>query len=98
MLMNLTVRRPINELAEVVYRFWPDDRGSKITLVLDDYTVYERVSKRHKFRKTNSYSRLNRRDSNLSLADVPRDFTAVNEARLQLINAIDTTQAWVERK
>ncbi|MBW4460465.1 MAG: hypothetical protein KME47_09520 [Nodosilinea sp. WJT8-NPBG4] len=56
-----------NGLSLVEYRFYLMDT----ILYLDDYTEYNRPSKRHSFKSVKSYARLDKRRSTIDVSEVP---------------------------
>lgn len=75
----VTIRREPNPLTEWTWRFWYYDR--RHALVLDYYCTAERPSKRHKFRVTESYSRIDNRRHNLQESDVVLPADVIAEAK-----------------
>lgn len=78
-------------LSSTQWRFWYDDRNH--ALVLDSYTLFERQSKRHKFRPISSWVRLNRRMSAMEAKDVPLPVRVIDEARSQFCSSLKVTGA-----
>ena len=57
----IEVIREHDELNREVWRFWPNLHIHKVDIILDDYSVQTRPTRRHKWRATESYDRLSRK-------------------------------------
>ena len=55
---------------------------------LDYFALEERKTKRHKWRVTRFYDRLEKRDSTLEYIDVPLTEELINEAKAQFVQKI----------
>lgn len=84
-----------DDLHKVEYRMWFNDREN--TLYLDAYVVWERKSKRHGWEVKVSYSRLNSRSSQMSLAEVPFGEDIREMVKKDFMDSI-TVKVWEARK
>lgn len=66
------------------------------TIFLDSYAIFERQSKRHKYRQTKSYSRLNVRYCSIAEKDVPLTDEIKQEAFNEFISKIKVIK-WSEK-
>lgn len=75
MIEHVTVERTNGDLVKWEWRFWYDNH----VLWLDYYATLERPSRRHKFKVTEYYTRINKRDTSITLASdvvLPADVKA----------------------
>lgn len=80
----ITVERHGNgRLTKEVWEFWFYDRD--MTLYLDSYRVFERLTKRHGYKCIFDYTRINQRNNTIkSITDVPWPDDVVKEAEWHL--------------
>lgn len=86
---RIEVEHPLNELSTVKWIFWLDGTN----MWLDHYIEMSRVSKRHKFIVNRNYNRLDLRQSNMTVEEVPLSEEVKSEALKQLVSQI-TIQKW----
>lgn len=79
----------VDELERHAYKFISFQSGSKTKVVLDTYEYQMRETKRHHFRAVLRYERLNKRDSNIQIADVPKEDWIRLTAIGQVISTIE---------
>lgn len=66
--MQVIVEREISTYMKEKYSFWFNDSAE--TLFLDTYQILERKTKRHKFKATKQYSRLDGRSNTIDFEDI----------------------------
>lgn len=87
MISQIFVVRPHpSQLQQSVWEFWFN--ASSGALVLDLYKEERRVTRRHKFAWYRHYSRLDRRNSDMAVHDVPFPEDVQAEALEQFTNQI----------
>lgn len=81
----------VNELERHACRFVYYDHLGMIKVVLDEYEYQKRETTRHKYKATLKYMRLRKRDSNITLENVPKDNQMLVAATAQVIGKIKAT-------
>lgn len=72
----IEVIREQDELNRIVWKFWPNSEIRKVDIILDEYSIQNRPTKRHKWRTVSTYERTNRKSWHpkyqlLGIDDVP---------------------------
>lgn len=93
--VNITVTREPDPLTRWEWDFWYYDR--RHALVLDRYRTLTRATKRHKFRVTEQYNRIDTHRNGLTENDVVIDADVDEEARRRFTKDLKV-QLWGECK
>ena len=78
----IRIEKPIDELTTEIFEFAEFDMSAGYNLILDNYYILKKESKRHKPVIISKYCRLNVRDSNITENQVP----LTDEIKTQVFN------------
>jgi len=85
----------IDDFNKVQYGFYFDDR--KMIIYLDKYIILYRETKRHGWKISKQYERLDQRHNTIKLEDIPFDDNIKTKAKQIFVDQI-TVDIWPENK
>ncbi len=84
-MMSIEIKRVQDDLNERTWRFLMFDHGQ---VVLNSFRQFSRPTKRHNFKVDRRYDRIDMRDNNMSLDEVPWDDDLVREVKEKILSMI----------
>jgi hypothetical protein len=82
-------RETLGGLHRLFWRFWLDDGHNTLKLVLDEYQIQERKTRRQKYEVIERWSRLYKRQSNLNRRYMYLPLEVLEEAKAKLVRLIE---------